>query len=218
MSVLDKLYEQILNGKRSEVENSVHQALSEGHQAMEIIEKTLRPAMGEVGELFSTGEFFLPDLVLAASAMKNAMNLLRPLLTENGASRQEVVVIGTVFGDLHDIGKNLVIATLEGSGFKVVDLGIDVPANKFVTAIQEHKPVVLGISSLLSTTMKNIPTVLQAINKAGLRDGLLIAVGGAPVTKRNADEWGVEIYAPDAGTAARIINEAVDRQKNLILP
>ena len=213
MDKLANLYDTILNGRRGEVEALVNQALQAGHPAIEIVEKTLRPAMGEVGERFSAGVFFLPDLLLAAAAMKNAMNVLRPQLAGNGFSRQEIVVLGTVFGDLHDIGKNLVAATLEGVGFRVVDLGIDVPAEKFVAAIREHQPAVVGISALLSTTMNNIPAVLQANVHAGLRKDLLIAVGGAPITQRNADEWGVDLYAPDAGTAARLVSEAVEKRK-----
>ena len=116
-------------------------------------------------------------------------------------------MIGTVEGDVHDIGKNLVIATLEGAGYEVVDLGIDVPDQTFVDAVREHDPAVVGFSALLSTTMVNIPRVIEALKEAGLREGRLVAVGGAPVTQRNADEWGADIYASDAGTAANIVSQ-----------
>jgi 5-methyltetrahydrofolate--homocysteine methyltransferase len=214
MSTLDQIYAVVLEGKRNEVEALVKKALDEGQPANVIIENALRPAMDEVGQRFSRAEFFLPDLILAAEATKRAINYLRPLLGEGGAaSRQEVVVIGTVQGDMHDIGKNLVIATLEGTGYKVVDLGVDVAPEKFVDAVRTHDPAVVGFSALLSTTMVNIPKTIEVLEEAGLRRGRLLAVGGAPVTQRNANEWSVEIYAADAGTAARIVTEQLAARK-----
>ena len=213
MNILDELYNVVLNGGRAEVEALVQKALDEGIPPMTIVEGTLRAAMSEVGERFSRAEFYLPNLILASEAMKNATNYLRPMLADDDALvAQETVVIGTVEGDLHDIGKNLVIATLEGAGYRVVDLGVDAAPGKFVEAVCEHDPAVIGFSALLSTTMVNIPKTIQALEDAGLRRGRLLAVGGAPVTQRNADEWGVEIYAPDAGTAMRVINEALADQ------
>jgi methylmalonyl-CoA mutase cobalamin-binding domain/chain len=208
MNILDDIYSCVLEGRRNEVEILVKQALEENVSATDIIEKALRPAMDEVGLRFSRAEFFLPDLILAAETTKRAVAYLRPLLGEKGVtSRQETVVIGTVQGDLHDIGKNLVIATLEGTGYRVVDLGVDVAPERFVEAVRMHKPAVVGFSALLSTTMVNIPRPIDALREAGLREEVLIAVGGAPVTQRNADEWQADIYAPDAGTAARVITE-----------
>jgi methylmalonyl-CoA mutase cobalamin-binding domain/chain len=210
MNTLEQLYLTVLEGKRSEVKALVDAALEEGVAPMTIVEGTLRPAMNEVGERFSRAEFYLPDLILASEAMKNAINRLRPLLASDDALvGQETVIIGTVEGDLHDIGKNLVIATLEGAGHRVVDLGVDAAPQKFIDAVREHDPAVVGFSALLSTTMVNIPKTIEALQRAGLREGRLLAVGGAPVTRRNADEWGVEIYAADAGTAMRVINEAL---------
>ena len=210
MNTLDELYQAVLNGKRAEVEPLVQKALEEGVVPMTIVEGTLRPAMNEVGERFSRAEFYLPDLILASEAMKNATNYLRPVLADqNALVAQETVVIGTVEGDLHDIGKNLVIATLEGAGHRVVDLGVDAAPHKYIDAVREHDPAVIGFSALLSTTMVNIPKTIRALEEAGLREGRWLAVGGAPVTQRNADEWGVEIYAADAGTAMRVINEAL---------
>ena len=148
--------------------------------------------------------------------MKNAIELLRPMLAEgDGAVRSETIVIGTVQGDVHDIGKNLVIATLEGSGYKVVDLGVDVSTGKYVEAVREHDPAVVGCSALLSTTMVNVPKAIDALEEAGLREGRLIAVGGAPVTERSADVWAADIYAADAGTAARLVTEGIARRLNL---
>ncbi len=214
MSGLDELYSVVLTGQRGQVEEVVQKALDEGFGPLEIIEQTLRPAMGEVGERFSRAEFFLPDLILAAEAMKNATAYLRPLLAAQGElPAQETVVIGTVEGDLHDIGKNLVIATLEGAGYEVVDLGVDVKAEKFVEAAREYDPAVVGFAALLSTTMVNVPKTINALAEAGLREERLMAVGGAPVTQRNADEWGADIYAADAGAAVRVVNEVLAKRK-----
>jgi 5-methyltetrahydrofolate--homocysteine methyltransferase len=132
---------------------------------------------------------------------------------EGAAARPETIVIGTVEGDVHDIGKNLVIATLEGAGFRVVDIGIDVSAEAYVEAVKEHDPAVVGFSALLSTTMVNIPRTIEALETAGLREGRLMAVGGAPVTQRSADEWGADVYAADAGTAARIVTQRLAARK-----
>jgi len=208
MTIQEELYSIVLSGKRNEVEDAVQRVLDGGAAPKTIIEGTLRPAMNEVGERFSRAEFYLPDLILAADAMKRATEYLRPLLAaEASAARPETVVIGTAKGDLHDIGKNLVISLLEGSGYRVIDLGVDVPIEKVVSAVREHDPVMIGFSALLTTTMVNIPVAIQALEAAGLRQGRILAVGGAPVTQRNADEWGVDLYAPDAGTAVRMLNE-----------
>ena len=213
MSVMEALHEVVLNGRRAEVEGLVQRGLSEGISPMAIIEEVLRPAMGEVGERFSQGEFYLPDLILAANSMKMATDYLRPLLADyTDLVTHETVVVGTVEGDLHDIGKNLVKALLEGTGYHVVDLGVDAKPEKFVEAVRENDPAVIGFSALLSTTMVNIPKTISGVEAAGLRQGRILAVGGAPVTQRNADEWNVEVYAPDAGTAVKIINEILEKR------
>jgi 5-methyltetrahydrofolate--homocysteine methyltransferase len=205
-AVLDEIYDAVLQGKRLEIEALVRKALTEGAAPADIIENALRPAMDEVGDRFSRAEAFLPDLILASDATKLAIDYLRPMLGAEGvATRQETIVIGTAQGDMHDIGKNLVIATLEGTGYRVIDLGVDVPAERFVEAVREYRPAVVGLSALLTTTMINIPKTIDALTEAGLREGCLLAVGGAPVTRRNADQWGAEIYAADAGTAAKMI-------------
>jgi 5-methyltetrahydrofolate--homocysteine methyltransferase len=214
MSALDDLYDAILDGRRSEVVGLVQRALDAGAIPTSIVEETLRPAMGEVGDLFSRGEFFLPQLLLSASAMKRATEHLRPLLAGAAAAgRQETVVIGTVQGDVHDIGKNLVAAILEGAGYRVIDIGVDAPPQKYVEAVRAHDPAVVGFSALLSTTMVMIPETIKALEEAGLRKGRILAIGGAPVTQRNADEWGVEVYAADAGTAVKVIERALARQR-----
>lgn len=208
MTTLEDIYSMVLRGQRHDIAQLVQQALDDGMPPATIVDEALRPAMNEVGERFSRAEAYLPDLILASEATKNAIALLRLLLSEAGlATRQETVVIGTVEGDVHDIGKNLVIATLEGAGYRVIDIGIDVPVQQFVEAVRDHDPAVVGLSALLSTTMVNIPRTIEALEEAGLREGRLMAVGGAPVTQRSADEWGADIYAADAGTAARIVAE-----------
>ncbi len=214
MTVLEDLHDAILDGQRSQVAGLVQQALDEGVSPTTIVEETLRPAMGEVGDLFSSGEFFLPQLLLSASAMKIATETLRPHLAGAcDASQQEAVVIGTVQGDVHDIGKNLVVATLEGAGYRVVDIGVDASPGKYVEAVRANDPAVVGFSALLSTTMVYIPATIKALEDAGLRKGRIFAVGGAPVTQRNADEWGVEVYAADAGTAVKVIEQALAQRR-----
>lgn len=214
MSALEDLHDAILDGQRFAVAGLVQQALAAGVAPTTIVEETLRPAMGQVGELFSRGEFFLPQLLLAASAMKIATETLRPLLVgAAGVNRQEAVVIGTVQGDVHDIGKNLVVATLEGAGYRVIDLGVDASPGKYVEAVRANDPAVVGFSALLSTTMVYIPATIKALEEAGLRAGRILAVGGAPITQRNAAEWGVEAYAADAGTAVKVIEQALARRR-----
>ncbi len=203
-----EIHDAVLNGQHGQIEGLLEEALDAGYEPQDIVGDILHPAMNEVGERFSTGEFFLPDLILSAEAMKKAITFLRPRLAAgDGAAKSENVVIGTVSGDVHDIGKNLVIATLEGSGYQVIDLGVNVEVERFVEAVREHDPAVVGLSALLSTTMVNVPKTIQALEDAGLRQGRLIAVGGAPMSQRNADEWGADIYAADAGTAARMVND-----------
>jgi 5-methyltetrahydrofolate--homocysteine methyltransferase len=208
MALLEGIHDCVLTGRRHDIAGFVQQALNEGVEAATIVNEALRPAMNEVGDRFSRAEAYLPDLILASEATKSAIAVLRPLLDGGGlAQRQQTIVIGTVLGDVHDIGKNLVIATLEGAGYRVVDIGVDVPPARFVEAVADHDPAVVGFSALLSTTMVEIPRTIEALEEAGLRTGRLLAVGGAPVTQRNADEWGADIYAGDAGTAARIVSE-----------
>jgi len=209
---LDKnLYQAVIEGKRHEVVDIAQKLIASGMSALEIINTTLQPAMEEVGDKFSIGAFFLPELIMAANAMKKTSDFLKPYLQGDlKASEQFCAVIGTVEGDLHDIGKNLVIALLEGNGYEVIDLGVDVKPNQFVEAVEKNNPQVIGMSALLTTTMVNIPTTIQAISQAGLRGGRILAVGGASMTDRNAREWGAEVYAPDAGTAVRKINELLN--------
>ena len=171
--------------------------LDNGHDPEPILKKALIPAMDEVGDLFQKGEYFLPEMLIAARAMKRGLAVLQPRLTATGVQPEGKVVVGTVKGDLHDIGKNLVAMALEGAGMEVIDLGIDVPADKFVESIREHEPMVIGISALLTTTMVAMGETLKAIEEAGERGKVKIMVGGAPVTQKFADEIGADFYGED---------------------
>ncbi len=213
MSILDKIKETTIAGEHSSIGELVDQALKEGQKPQDIINKALSAAMVEVGDKFATGELYMPDMLLAAKTMKEAMAILKPMLKdkEEGAARG-TLVIGSVKGDLHDIGKNLVITMAEGQGFKVIDLGIDVDYPHFVKAIEDHAPDIVAFSGLLTTTLANIPEHIKAIEEAGLREKVVLAVGGAPVTRSFADRYGIEIYADDASGAAKEFVKAVEGQ------
>ena len=182
-------------------------ALDAGVAPGEILNKGCIAAMGEVGRLFEEGEVFVPEMLIAARAMQAAMNILKPYLTEGEIVSAGKIVIGTVAGDLHDIGKNLVGMMMEGAGFEIVDLGSDVKPETFIEAIREHKPDLIGMSALLTTTMPSMATTIEALTEAGLRDQVKVLVGGAPVTQKFADEIGADGFAPDASSAARKAKE-----------
>src|SRR5207237_3880703 len=166
--------------------------------------KALIPSLEEVGGRFELGDFFVPEMLIAARAMQGALVILRPLIAETGAKPIGKYVIGTVKGDIHDIGKNLVVIMLEGAGFEVVDLGVNVAPEKFVEAVREHEPQILGFSAFLTTTMPMFEANLAALEKAGLRDRVHVAVGGAPVTEEYARKVEADSYAPDASIATRM--------------
>ena len=170
------------------------------------------PAMDEVGALFQKGEFFVPEMLVAARAMQKGLEMIKPLLVKAGIKPIGKVVMGTVKGDLHDIGKNLVVMALEGAGFEVIDLGIDVSPAKFVDAIKQYKPQVVGMSALLTTTMLSMRDTVEAIKGAGLRGEIKIMIGGAPVRKEFADEIGADFYGPDATSGKNYAREAMDRK------
>jgi len=176
--------------------------LDEGRAPETIMNEALIPAMDEVGELFQKGEYYLPEMLIAARAMKSGLEVLRPLLVESGAEPAGRIAIGTVKGDMHDIGKNLVGMALEGAGFEVIDLGVDVPPARFVEVTEEHRPVAIGLSALLTCTMVSMGDVVRAIESAGLRDRVKIMIGGAPVTRAFCDEIGADFYGGDP-TAGR---------------
>ena len=213
MSSLSDIHDAVAAGNYKDIVELVKKAIDEKATIDEIINKSLSPAMLEVGDKFGSGELYMPDMLLAAKAMKTAMDYIKPLLKgSEHVAEKGVLVIGTVKGDLHDIGKNLVVTMAEGQGFKVVDLGIDVDYSRFVDAIKEHKPDIVAFSGLLTTTLANVPAHIKAIEDAGLRKDVVIAVGGAPVTRHFADMYGIEIYAPDASGAAKEFVKAMGKK------
>lgn len=201
MADLKALYEAILTGDRQAAVSLTQQALDEGVDPQLLINEAMIPAMNEAGRRFEREEYFVPELLLAARAMKGALELIRPLLSRTGAKPIGRVVIGTVKGDLHDIGKNLVASMLEGGGFEVIDLGADVPAEKFVEAVREKQPDLVCMSALLTVTMPAMKTTIEALKAAGLRDRVKIMVGGAPVTEEYARQIGADGYAENASRA-----------------
>ena len=200
-NILRKIASELYSGEDENVAELVQQALDQELPVEEILADALIAGMDEVGADFKAGDLFVPEVLVAARAMSAGMAVLRPLLAESNVSSAGKYVIGTVKGDLHDIGKNLVKMMLEGAGFETVDLGIDVEPEAFVEAVREHRPNLVGMSALLTTTMVNMKTTIEALEEAGLREGLKIMVGGAPVTEAFAKEIGADAYAPDAASA-----------------
>ena len=217
MIKLDKIFQATLKGSYRVITTLVKKALEDkledNIQAHDIV-NTLSAAMREVGDKFEAGEFYMPDMLLSAKAMKTAMEELKPILKgDEKLIERGTIVIGTVKGDLHDIGKNLVIIMAQGQGFRVIDLGIDVDYQKFVEATKEYHPQVVAFSGLLTTTLANIPNHIKALEKAGFRDKVTLAVGGAPVTRDFADRYGIEIYADNASSAAKEFVKVVESQR-----
>jgi corrinoid protein of di/trimethylamine methyltransferase len=203
------LYDAILNGNAKKAHAATEAAIAAGVEPMALIQESMVPAMDEVGRLFECEEYFVPELLLAGRAMKGAMELLKPLLTAAGQKMAVRVVIGTVKGDLHDIGKNIVASMLEGSGFEVIDLGTDVSPENFVAAVEQRKPHVVCMSALLTVTMPSMKTTIDALQTAGLRTQVKVLIGGAPVTHQYAKEIGADGYSENA-------NGAVGLVKNLL--
>ena len=192
---LEVIYEAVLNGDANTAGAETKKALADGVPAADILHKACVPAMTKVGELFEAGEKFVPEMLISARAMQAAMEILKPQLIDAGVESSGKVVIGTVAGDLHDIGKNLVSMMLEGAGFEIVDLGSDVSADQFIEAVQKNEPDIVGMSALLTTTMTSIGTTIDALAQAGLRDKVKILVGGAPVTQDFANKVGADGFA-----------------------
>jgi 5-methyltetrahydrofolate--homocysteine methyltransferase len=201
--IITAMREQTIIGKIGEVKTLTEQGIAAGIEPTDLLYKALLPGLQEVGRRFETGVFFVPEMLIAARAVAGALAILRPLLTSKGDRKVGKFVMGTVKGDVHDIGKNLCNIMLEGGGFEVVDLGVNVSPDKFIDAIKKHNPDVLGMSAFLTTTMPMFKVTIEAITKAGLRDSLKIMVGGAPVTQTYADKSGADAYAPDASSTAR---------------
>ena len=201
MADLQALSEAVINGDRDEVARLVQEAVDEGVGPGSIVNEGLIVGMEEVGRRFKANEFYVPEVLIAARAMHAGMDIVKPLLAESGIEPRGRVLIGTVQGDLHDIGKNLVAMMLEGGGYEVIDMEVDVPADKFVEAVGEHSPNVVALSALLTTTMPAMKDTLEAFEAAGVRQQIKIMIGGAPVTQDYADEIGADGYAPDAASA-----------------
>jgi corrinoid protein of di/trimethylamine methyltransferase len=208
----DPLYSAILAGDAKTAVALAQEAIAAGCDPGGLVNRRMIPAMDEVGRRFEAGEFFVPELLLAGRAMKTVLGLVRPLLAACAARPAGSVVIGTVQGDLHDIGKNLVAALLEGGGFRIHDLGVDVPASRFVDAVRREQPDLVALSALLTTTLPAMKTVVEALRAAGVRDAVKVIVGGAPVTRAYADQIGADGYSEGAfGAVALARNLAGSR-------
>ena len=201
METLASLVESLVEGQDEQVAQLTQKGVQEGLLPLEILNKGLIAGMEVVGRNFKEGEIYVPDVLIAARAMRAGMDILRPLLAELDVPSTGKVILGTVQGDLHDIGKNLVGIMMEGAGFEVIDLGADVSADKFVAAVKEHRPKIVGMSALLTVTMVGMKSVLDSIESQGLRQDVIALVGGAPVTQKFADEIGADGYAHDAVSA-----------------
>jgi 5-methyltetrahydrofolate--homocysteine methyltransferase len=207
--ILQKIASELYAGEDESVAELVQKALDQGMEPSEILQGGLIAGMDEVGKDFKAGDLFVPEVLIAARAMHAGMHVLRPLLSEGDSVSVGRFLIGTVKGDLHDIGKNLVKMMLEGAGFETIDLGTDVEPQAFVDAVREHRPALIGMSALLTTTMVQMKAAVEALEEAGLRESVKIMIGGAPVTDAFAREIGADAYAPDAASA-------VDKARELV--
>jgi 5-methyltetrahydrofolate--homocysteine methyltransferase len=207
--IYGQLSEAVLGGNLKDIKRLTQAALDSGLAPQQVLDQGLLPGMDEVGQRFKVGDMFIPEVLLSARTMAAAMDVLKPLLAGGQSSGRGTVVIGTVQGDLHNIGKNLVAMMLEGAGFTVVDLGIDVKPQAFVDAAKQHKPQLLGMSALLTTTMPRMGDTVRALREAGIRDQIKIMVGGAPVTEDFVKKIGADAYAPNAASAVDIAKELV---------
>jgi 5-methyltetrahydrofolate--homocysteine methyltransferase len=209
VSDFETLREAVLTGDAGAAVGATNAALAAGAEPLELVNAAIAPAMNEVGRRYEAGDYYVPELLMAARATKEVFAILRPRLARAGSQPRGRVVLGTVQGDLHDIGKNLVAAMLEGGGFEVIDLGVDVPAARIVAAVRDRQPDLLGLSALLTTTIPAMPAVIAALEKAGIRDSVKVIVGGAPVTQAFADGIGADGYAENAAAAVGLADRLV---------
>ncbi|MBE2213464.1 MAG: corrinoid protein [Opitutaceae bacterium] len=207
MPDLKLLHDAVLNGDAKVARTVTEEALAAGAEPVRLVQDYMMPAMAEVGRRFESGECFVPELLLSARAMKTALAILRPLLVTTGVPPVGRVIIGTVQGDLHDIGKNLVASVLEGGGFEVIDLGTDVSPEAFLAGVREKKPHIVALSALLTTTMPAMRTTIEALEEAGVRREIKVLVGGAPITQRFSDEIGADGYSDSATGAVRLAHD-----------
>jgi 5-methyltetrahydrofolate--homocysteine methyltransferase len=206
---LKDILQNVIDGNAQEVEDGVKAALMAGIGAEEILNNGLIAAMNEVGQRFEAGDFFVPEMLVAARAMQKGLKYLKPYLAKADVKAAGKVAIGTVKGDLHDIGKNLVAMMLEGSGFEVIDLGVDVAPEAFIKAVQDGAQII-GMSALLTTTMTSMENTIQILNSSGLRHKVKVLIGGAPVTQDYAQKIGADAYATDASSATRIARHLLE--------
>jgi 5-methyltetrahydrofolate--homocysteine methyltransferase len=214
--LLTKMYDETLLGNAPEVLSLTNQALEMQMEPQTLLFDSLIPALEEVGARFERGDYFVPEMLIAGRAMAGAMEVLRPLLADTGVQTIGKFLMGTVKGDVHDIGKNLVNIMLEGAGFEVIDLGVQVAPEKFVEKIIEHQPDIVGMSAFLTTTMPMFKANLNALQKAGLRDQVIVMVGGAPVTQEYADAVGADGYAPDASATVKRAKDLLKKKRALV--
>jgi 5-methyltetrahydrofolate--homocysteine methyltransferase len=207
---IKQLFDSVISGEQSRVDELVLGLLEAKTDPQVILDDGLIAAMAEVGNRFECGEFYVPEMLVAARAMQSGLQILKPLLVEQGIKSGGKIVIGTVKGDLHDIGKNLVAMMLEGAGFEIIDLGTDVSPEKFVEAVKKHNPDLIGMSALLTTTMVNMQATVTALKEAGLRDGVKVLVGGAPVTQEYANQIGADGFGADASRAVSLVKTIID--------
>lgn len=211
MTDLKALHDAVVDGDAKTAKSLTEQAIKAGTGPSDLLGQALIPAMDEVGRRFECNEYFVPELLISARAMKGAMELIRPLLAKSGVQPTGKVAIGTVKGDLHDIGKNLVAAMLEGGGFEIVDLGVDVSPEKFVAAVQEKQVNVIALSALLTTTMPAMKDTVAALQASGLRDKVKVMIGGAPITDAYAKEIGADGYSDSASSAVTLARKLVGK-------
>ena len=214
--ILQSLYDNTLVGNAPEVRDLVNQGLEDGLGPEKMLYEGLIPSLEEVGARFERGDYFVPEMLIAARAMQGALDILRPLLAETGAVQVGTFVMGTVKGDVHDIGKNLVNIMLEGAGFTVYDLGVNVAPETFVEKVQEVKPEIVGFSAFLTTTMPMFKANINALEKAGMRDDIIVMVGGAPVTQEYATAVGADGYAADASSAVRLAKDLIQKKRSAV--
>ncbi|GGH40321.1 5-methyltetrahydrofolate--homocysteine methyltransferase [Cribrihabitans marinus] len=212
--LVQQMFDDLYDGLKEEIEEGVTILLDRGWAPYDILTKALVGGMTIVGADFRDGILFVPEVLLAANAMKGGMAILKPLLAETGAPRMGTMVIGTVKGDIHDIGKNLVSMMMEGAGFEVVDLGINNPVENYLAALEEHKPDILGMSALLTTTMPYMKVVIDTMIEQGLRDDYIVLVGGAPLNEEFGKAIGADAYCRDAAVAVETAKDFVSRKHN----
>lgn len=211
MPLMEELNLYTQQGQAPKVKELVQEALNQGIEVDQILQQGLIAAMSTVGDRFTKGEIYVPEMLIAARAMQQGLKVLEPLIAAAGIEKEGKILLGTVKGDLHDIGKNLVGMMLQGAGMEVIDIGVDVPPEKFVQAVKEHEPQIVGLSALLTTTMFNMKMTIDELVKNGLRKKVKVIVGGAPVTEKFAQDIGADGYAANAGVAAELAKQLIQK-------